>query len=57
MNIIYIGFLLSVLLLGLIIAKKTKHYFSDNINSVILQMYVYGIHLYVLVYICMGEAV
>jgi hypothetical protein len=22
-----------------------------------VQMYVYGIHLYVLVYICMGEAV
>lgn len=43
MNLIYIGFLLSVLLLGLIIAKKTKHYFSNNINSVILQMYVYGI--------------
>lgn len=43
MNLIYIGFLLSVLLLGLIIAKKTKNYFSNNINSVILQMYVYGI--------------
>lgn len=43
MNLIYIGFLLTVLLLGLIIAKKTKQYFSNNINSVILQMYVYGI--------------
>ena len=43
MNIIYIGFVLSVLLFGLIIAKKTKNYFSNTINSVILQMYVYGI--------------
>jgi hypothetical protein len=43
MNFIFIGFLLTVLLLGLIIAKKTKQYFSNNINSVILQMYVYGI--------------
>ena len=43
MNIIYIGFVLSVLLFGLIIAKKSKNYFSNITNSVILQMYVYGI--------------
>tara|TARA_B110000003_G_C16483893_1_gene470803 strand:+ start:427 stop:801 length:375 start_codon:yes stop_codon:yes gene_type:complete len=43
MNIIYIGFVLSVLLLGLIIAKKTKNYFSNTVNSVIIQMYIYGI--------------
>jgi hypothetical protein len=43
MNIIYIGFVLSVLLFGLIIGKKTNTYFSNTINSVILQMYIYGI--------------
>lgn len=43
MNLIYIGFLLSVLLLGLIISKKLKNYFNDNVNSVIIQMYTYGI--------------
>jgi len=43
MNIIYVGFVLSVVLLGLLIAKKTKHYYDNTINSVIIQMYVYGI--------------
>ena len=43
MNFIYIGFLLSVLLLGLIISKKIKYYFSGTQYSVILQLFVYGI--------------
>ena len=43
MNIIFVGFVLSIILLGLLIAKKTKHYYNNTINSVIIQMYVYGI--------------
>ncbi len=42
MDLKFIGFLLSVLLLGLIISKKTKDYYSNNTNSVIIQMYIYG---------------
>ena len=43
MNFIYIGFLLTVLLFGLILSKKIKYYFSGTPYSVILQIFIYGI--------------